>query len=269
MSERLPLVSIVTPSFNQVDYLEAAIRSVLAQDYPRLEYIVIDGGSADGSHEILRRYSDSLAHWSSEPDSGQTEAINKGFARAHGEILAWLNSDDVYRPGAVREAVEFLSRHPEVGMVYGDADYVDETGATVGRFPARPTSPAGLRRGYVHIPQQASFFRASLWKVAGPLDPSFYFAMDYDLWVRISALSPFRYHPRLWASFRLHPEAKTMAAADQCWPEMVRVHEREGGGRLSVLYGKYLIRRALEPLLPYRLKARLWFYQVGSRWRLR
>jgi hypothetical protein len=126
-----------------------------------------------------------------------------------------------------------------------------------------------LRRGYVHIPQQASFFRASLWKVAGPLDPSFYFAMDYDLWVRISALSPFCYHPRLWASFRLHPEAKTMAAADQCWPEMVRVHEREGGSRLSILYGKYLVRRALEPLLPYRLKARVWFYQAGSRWRAR
>ena len=269
MAKALPLVSIVTPSFNQAPYLEATIQSVLSQDYPRLEYIVIDGGSTDGSLEIIRRYARRLAHWSSEPDSGQTEAINKGFARAKGEILAWLNSDDLYHPEAVREAVEFLERHPEIGLVYGDADFVDDAGQVVGRFPARQTSLARLRRGYVHIPQQASFFRASLWRLVGPLDPTFYFAMDYDLWVRIAALSPLAYHRRPWAGFRLHRDAKTLSAADQCWPEMLRVHRREGGRRLSILYAKYLVRRLVEPLMPYRLRARLWLHQVGSRWRSR
>jgi glycosyltransferase involved in cell wall biosynthesis len=269
MARALPLVSIVTPSFNQAAYLEATIQSVLAQDYPRLEYIVIDGGSTDGSLEIIRRYAGRLAHWSSEPDSGQTDAINKGFARARGEILAWLNSDDLYHPAAVREAVEFLERHPEIGMVYGDVDYLDEGGVVVGRFPARQTSLPRLRRGYVHIPQQAAFFRASLWRLVGPLDPSFYFAMDYDLWVRIAALSPLAYHRRTWAGFRLHRDAKTLAAASQCWPEMLRVHRRDGGGRLSILYAKSLLRRLLEPLMPYRLRARLWLHQIGSRWRPR
>jgi len=269
MDEALPLVSIVTPSFNQAPYLEATIQSVLGQGYPRLEYIIVDGGSTDRSLEIIRRYAGRLAHWSSEPDSGQTEAINKGFARAKGEILAWLNSDDLYHPEAVREAVEFLERHPEIGLVYGDADFVSDAGEVVGRFPARQTSLARLRRGYVHIPQQASFFRASLWRLVGPLDPTFYFAMDYDLWVRIAALSPLAYHRRPWAGFRLHRDAKTLSAADQCWPEMLRVHRREGGGRLSILGAKYLVRRLVEPLMPYRLRARLWLHQVGSRWRAR
>jgi len=267
MSEPLPLVSVVTPSFNQAAYLEDTLRSVLDQDYPRLEYIVVDGGSTDGSLEIIRRYADRLAYWTSEPDAGQTEAINKGFARARGEILAWLNSDDVYRPGAVAEAVGFLQAHPDVGMGYGDAEYIDREGKVVGRFPARQTSLRRLRQGYVHIPQQAAFFRANLWRMVGPLDPTFYFAMDYDLWVRLAAVSRLRYHPRPWAGFRLHPDAKTLSAADRCWPEMLRVHRRDGGGRVSVLYAKYLLRRTLEPVMPLRLRARMWVYRQGEgRW---
>ena len=111
------LVSIVTPSFNQARFLEATIQSVLSQDYPQIEYMIVDGGSSDGSVEIIRRYQDRLAWWVSEPDRGQTDAINKGFARARGGILAWINSDDTYQPGAVSEAVTFLETHPEVGMV--------------------------------------------------------------------------------------------------------------------------------------------------------
>jgi glycosyltransferase involved in cell wall biosynthesis len=254
----LPLVSIVTPSFNQARFLEATIQSVLAQDYPNLEYIVVDGGSKDGSVEILRRYESRLAYWCSEPDTGQTEAVNKGFARARGQVQAWLNSDDVYRPGAVAQAVEFLVSHPEVGMVYGQADYIDASGATIGRFPAAPTDLRRLRRGYVHIPQQAAFFRASLWRLVAPLDPSFYFAMDYDLWVRIASLSPIRHVPRVWAGFRLHDDAKTLAAAARCWPEMWRVHRRDGGRVLSVLGAKYALRRLVEPLMPLRLRWRVW-----------
>jgi glycosyltransferase involved in cell wall biosynthesis len=154
-----PLVSIVTPSFNQADFLEATIESVLSQDYPRIEYIIVDGGSTDGCVDILSRYSDRIDYWISEPDAGQTDAINKGFDRAKGQIFAWLNSDDVYKPGAVSEAVAFLHENPDVGMVYGDADFIDDAGNWIGRFPSAKTDYRKLRRGYVHIPQQSTFFR--------------------------------------------------------------------------------------------------------------
>ena len=241
----MPVLSVVTPSFNQAAYLEQAMLSVLSQDYPAIEYIVVDGGSSDGSQEIIKRYAERLAWWTSEPDDGQTDAINKGFARATGDIMAYLNSDDLYRPGAVREAVDYLVTHPEIGMVYGDADYIDENGTVIGRFAAAQTDYKRLRRGYVHIPQQAAFFRADLWRRVGPLDPSFQFAMDYDLWVRISALAPIHYVRRPWAAFRLHDQAKTRAAIELCWPEMIRVHRRLGGSNFSIIYAKYLLRRLL------------------------
>ena len=244
-----PLVSIVTPSFNQAPYLEATIRSVLEQDYPNLEYIIVDGGSTDGSLEIIRRYAHRLAWWVSEKDRGQTDAINKGFARAKGEILAWLNSDDTYQPGAVSEAAAFLQSRPEVGLVYGEANFIDENGHVIGHFPAAQTNYRRLRRGYVHIPQQAAFFRAELWRKVAPLDPSFYFAMDYDLWVRIAALAPIHYVPRTWANFRLHTQGKTIAADERCWPEMLRVHYRDGGSWLGILPVKYLIRKVVAPLI--------------------
>ncbi len=260
-----PTVSIVTPSFNQVRFLEATIRSVLDQDYPNIEYIVIDGGSSDGSVEIIERYSDRLAYWESAPDRGQTDAINKGFERASGDYFAWLNSDDTYRLGAVRSAVEYLQSHPEIGMVYGDAYYIDGAGQVVGHYPAGETDYRRLRRGITTIPQQAMFFRANLWKMVGPLDPSFFYAMDYDLWVRLAAVSPIALHREKWANFRLHGDSKSLTAAYRCWPEMVRVHLRDGGSRFSILYAKYLLRRLLEPVMPLRMKLRLWRYALGKR----
>lgn len=246
------LVSIITPSFNQAPFLEATIRSVLEQDYPELEYLIVDGGSTDGSVEIIQRYAERLAWWVSEKDQGQTDAINKGFARANGEVLAWLNSDDTYQPGAIREAAEFLTAHPDVGLVYGDANFIDQDGQVIGRFPAAQTDHRRLRQGYVHIPQQSAFFRASLWRQVGPLDPSFYFAMDYDLWVRLSKVGRLVYHPRLWANFRLHSSGKTVAADDRCWPEMLRVHYRDGGSVFSLITAKYAVRKVVAPLINWR-----------------
>ncbi len=248
----LPLVSIVTPSFNQAAFLEKTIRSVLEQDYPRIEYILIDGGSTDGSPEIIQRYAGRLAYWVSERDRGQTDAINKGFARAQGSILAWLNSDDTYQPGAVREAVAFLLAHPEAGMVYGDGNFIAENDRVIGRFPSAQTDLPKLRRGYVHVCQQAAFFRADLWRAVGPLDPSFYFAMDYDLWVRLAQKAPLVYLPRTWANFRLHSDAKTISADDRCWPEMLRVHYRDGGSRFSQIVLKYYLRKLVAPFLNWR-----------------
>ncbi len=141
-------------------------------------------------------------------------------------------------------------------MVYGDANLIDEHGSVLGRFPARQTDYARLLQGSVHIPQQASFFRGDLWRQVGPLDASFYFAMDYDLWVRLAKISPLVYYPRLWANFRLHGQAKTLSSDDRCYPEMLKVYAREGGKP----WGRLALKARLRPLvyawLP--LKLRLW-----------
>jgi glycosyltransferase involved in cell wall biosynthesis len=257
-----PLVSIVTPSFNQGLYLDETIQSVLNQDYPNIEYIIIDGGSTDGSLEIIKRYEERIDYWVSEPDLGQTDAINKGFAHAKGEILAWLNSDDTYRPEAIQEAVDYLVAHPDAGMVYGHAFYVDEEGKVVAHFPTAETGYYKLRRGNATIPQQAAFFRSTLWKMVGPLDPSFYYAMDYDLWIRISSVSTIDYYPRLWANFRLQNSSKSMQEAHRCWPEIIRIHFRDGGSVFSILYAKYLLRRILEPIMPLRMKLWKWKFAI-------
>jgi len=273
-----PLVSIITPSFNQARYIDATIRSVVSQDYPRIEYMIVDGGSTDGSVDIIKSYakhleSDSLlsdyqkqasglqnhgiAWWVSERDKGQTDAINKGFARAKGEILAWINSDDTYEPGAVSAAVKVLQEHPEVGMVYGDCNFINESGRVIGKFGAAQTSYRLLRQGYAHIPQQTMFFRADLWKQVGPLDSSFYFAMDYDLWTRIAARTEIKYTPQTWANFRLHTSGKTIMADDRCWPEMIRVHYRDGGSFFSTIVAKYYIRKLIAPIWNWRRRMML------------
>lgn len=264
MNKTQPLVSIITPSFNQAHFLEATIQSVLDQDYEHIEYIIMDGGSTDGSLDIIRSYEGRLSTWVSEPDLGQTDAINKGFALASGEIFAWLNSDDTYLPGAVSEAVSYLQAHPHIGMVYGKAYYINEDGDRVALYPAGPTDYRGLRRGINTIPQQTMFFRSILWRMAGPLDSGFYYAMDYDLWTRISAVSPIAFHPEFMANFRLQSASKSMTEASRCWPEMMRVHFRDGGSRFSIFYIKYLIRRLVEPIMPWRIRLRRLTYSLRN-----
>lgn len=242
------LISIVTPSYNQGRYIEETIQSVLSQGYPQIEYLIFDGGSTDQTLDILHKYEHRLAGWVSEKDQGQTDAINKGFAKANGEVLAWLNSDDTYEPGAISAVIDYLQQNPEVGMVYGDCNYINETGKVIGKFNAAQTSYRLLRRGYTHIPQQTMFFRAELWKEVGPLDPSFYFAMDYDLWTRLAACTAIRYVPQTWANFRLHTSGKTVLADERCWPEMLRVHYRDGGSFFSILVAKYYLRKVVAPV---------------------
>jgi len=255
--QTFPRVSIVTPSYNQAQFLDETIQSVLSQDYPNIEYIIVDGGSQDGSVEIIQRYSDRLAWWVSEPDRGQTDALNKGFSRVTGDILAWINSDDTYLPGAISDAVAFLQKNPDVGMVYGDAHLVDENGQFMGVFPARQTDYHRLMRGFVHIPQQSAFFRANLWKQVGPLDQTIYFAMDYDLWVRLAKVSKLVYYPRLWANFRLQGQAKSVISDHRCYPDMLRIHRREGGNWLSWLRLKAFSRRIFYTWMPLQLRIKL------------
>lgn len=246
------LVSIITPSFNQAAFLEATIQSVLAQTYPNIEYILIDGASDDGSLAIIKRYQKHFTYWQSNKDAGQTDAINQGLTRAKGKYQAWINADDILLPNAVEEAVKYLDQHSETGLVYGQADFINASGKIIGQFPAAQTDYKKLMRGYVHVPQQAAFWRSDLWKKVGPLDQSFFFAMDYDLWVRLAKVSQVNYLARKWAQFRLHGESKTMINDMRAWPEMLKVHHREGGRRWSAIWAKYYMRRLLAPFVALR-----------------
>lgn len=218
----LPLVTIVTPSYQQAHYLEQAISSVLDQDYPNLEYFVMDGGSADGSREIIERYANRLAGWVSERDAGQAEAINKGLSRATGEIVAWLNSDDYYLPGALRRAVKALQEHPSAGLVYGNVFSVDGRGRAFNLQTFRPYSLEDLMVFRI-ISQPAVFMRRSILAQAGLLDPSYHLLLDHQLWLRMACLAPLVYIPEALAAARYHPKAKNLARAADFGAEAFRL----------------------------------------------
>jgi glycosyltransferase involved in cell wall biosynthesis len=227
----LPLVTIVTPSFNQAEFLEAAIRSVLSQDYPRIEYLVLDGGSTDGSLEIIQKFEDQIDYWHSRPDLGQADAINQGFRRARGEVVAWLNSDDVYLPGAISDAVQALEEHPEVGMVYGDGIMVDPNLEILDRHHYRQLSIVDLLAFEVLL-QPATFMRKAALEEIGYLDQGYDLILDHVLWVRIAAKFPILHVPSFWALERTHPQAKTIAMADRFVKEAERLIDEAKGSRM-------------------------------------
>ena len=208
-----PLVSVVTPSLNQGAFIRATIESVLGQDYPNIEYWVMDGGSTDGTLEVLRAYeSDSRFHWVSAPDAGQSDAINRGWSRCRGDVLAWLNSDDTYRPAALRTQVAALRAHAECGVVYGDALYVDAAGAPVQMAYGRAYRVAELLRLTIPV-QPTVFLRRDVVERIGPVDTRFHSSMDSEYWVRAARVTTFWYEPRLIATYRWHARSKTVAAA--------------------------------------------------------
>jgi GT2 family glycosyltransferase len=215
-------VSVVTPSFNQSAFLEQTIRSVLEQDYPALEYFVVDGGSTDSSVDILKKYSDRLAWWTSEKDRGQADAINKGFARAHGEIIAWLNSDDTYLPGAVNAAVKVFEDHPNAVMVYGNMLAVDENGRTINVLKYRPLSLEDLLCFEI-IGQPAVFMRRAAFEKAGGLDTAFHFMLDHQLWIKLAQQGGIVHADQTWAAARFHPQAKNRAQAPGFGREAFRI----------------------------------------------
>ncbi|MBX3005360.1 MAG: glycosyltransferase [Anaerolineales bacterium] len=217
-----PLVSIITPSYNQAAFLEDTLRSVFAQGYPNLEYIVVDGGSTDGSVEIIKKYADKLAWWVSEPDAGQADAINKGLARANGEIVAWLNSDDLYRPGAIQQAVSTLHQQPDAGLVYADLDSVDRTGRVFNTIHYRQFSLLDLL-SFEIIGQPTVFMRRAVLQQAGVLDAEYRYLLDHQLWLRMFQLAPAVYVPRVWAAARHHASAKNVGEAAGFGREAMRI----------------------------------------------
>lgn len=204
-----PRISIVTPSFNQAQFLDETICSVLSQNYPNLEYIIIDGGSTDNSVEIIRRYEKRLAYWTSETDRGQADAINKGWQRATGDILAYINSDDTYCPNALRLAAETFARHPDVGQVYGRCHVINERSVVLRERPVREASFAEVLRWSPSIPQPSMFVRRSAVETVGFLRTDLHYTMDYELSLRIGLKYKMQYIPHLLANMRDHPAAKT------------------------------------------------------------
>jgi hypothetical protein len=224
-ADAMPSISMVVPSYHQAAYVERTLRSVLDQDYPRLELRVQDGGSTDGTVAILERYQDRLAAWDSRPDAGQAEAINLGFAATGGEVMAWLNSDDLLLPGALACVGDFFARHPTVDVVYGDRMLINEEGLEVGRW-VLPAHDDAVLSWADYVPQETLFWRRTLWeRVGGCVDTSFAFALDWELLIRFRAAGArMRHLPRLLGAFRVHPEQKTVAAIDTVgFAEMDRI----------------------------------------------
>jgi glycosyltransferase involved in cell wall biosynthesis len=217
-------VSIITPSYNQAAFLENTIRSVLGQNCPALEYIIVDGGSTDGSLEIIQRYADRLAWWVSESDKGQADAINKGFSRATGDVIAWLNSDDMYAPGAISEAIKYLDENPEVGLVYGNAVSFDQDGHPLNDLTFSNWGLEGLVAFNI-ICQPAVFFRRKVLEQAGNLDENYHFLLDHQLWLRIARLTKIKHIPKLLAFARHHADAKNVSQAPKFGEEAFCVLE--------------------------------------------
>lgn len=258
--QQAPTISIVTPSFNQGRFLERTIKSVLSQDYPNLEYIIQDGGSTDETVDIIKKYDGALKHWESKKDNGQAHAINLGFRHASGEIMAYLNSDDLLLPGTLNYIARFFKAHQEVSVIYGHRVVIDEHDREIGRW-VLPPHRAEVIRWNDYVPQETLFWRRSIWEeVGGYVDESFRFAMDWDLILRFqNAGATIVRLPRFLGAFRVYEEQKTSAQIEGIGArEINRIREREWGSpivsaRLHRAIRYYYLRHIFLHIL-YRLK---------------
>jgi glycosyltransferase involved in cell wall biosynthesis len=242
-----PKISIVTPSFKQAQFIERTIKSVLDQTYSNLEYYIQDGDSGDGTKEILEKYASALTGWESRPDSGQSNAINLAFAKTTGDIMAWLNSDDILLPGALAYIAEYFNQHPEIDVVYGHRILIDENDQQIGRW-IMPAHNNEILSWADYIPQETLFWRRHIWdRAGGKIDESFRFAMDWDLLVRFrNAGARFACLPRFLGGFRIHSSQKTSAEiSDIGFREMGRIRESVFGRIPSQL----AIQKAVAPYL--------------------
>jgi glycosyltransferase involved in cell wall biosynthesis len=243
----LPQITIVTCSFNQGRFLEKTILSVLGQNYPELEYIIIDGGSTDNSVNIIKKYADKIAYWVSEKDRGQTHALIKGFSRATGEIQSWLCSDDILEPGALREVAEFLAKHPNVRWLYGDACWIDAEDRFIKWKREISFIPFIWLYDHNYIPQPATFWKQDLYKEVGGLDESFKLAMDGDLFWRFSRIARPVHVRKLWARMRSYPQQRNKSLRAESDAEDMRIRAKYLGRtpKALELAGKFVIAKSL------------------------
>lgn len=222
-----PLVSVVTPTYNQAAFLPETIESVLSQDYPHIEYMVFDDGSTDSTAEILSSYTGRLI-WESQPNQGQTPTINKGWQRSRGQIVTWLNSDDTFMPGAVSKAVKYLEEHSDVDIVFGDTLFTTSDGTPIER--SKPLTEFSYRKFVAEchnpIPQPSAFIRRSVVDDIGLLDPSYYYFMDWDFWLRAGLNHKIAYFPELLSTYRLHEASKTVAQSVKAAPELAYMYQK-------------------------------------------
>ena len=232
----LPLVTVITPAYNQGIFLRDTIESVLSQDYPNIELFVLNDGSTDDTEKILLEYTGRI-RWETQKNMGQTPTINKGWSLTTGETITWLNSDDTYLPGAVKAGVQYLLSHPETGIVFADSVFTEADGTHLER--TRPLPPFNYLNFVIKcenpISQPSSFIRREVVKKAGELDPSFYYFMDWDFWLRAGLYFKIDYIPELWSTYRLHAESKTVAQSVKAAPE------------LAYMYTKFFSRQDLPP----------------------
>ena len=257
-SEALPRITVVTPSYNQAMFVEETIRSVLLQAYPNLEYIIVDGGSSDDSIAVIHKYERFIGQWVSEKDSGQCDAINKGFRRASGEILCWLNSDDTFEPGALHAVARYFLKNPEWQALTGACYFIGATGGYLDvqtRQPVPGTRPpesicrtprATGCETFTHwyrdwFPQSSTFWRRQLWQQAGPLDETLHYSMDYELWRRMGAHAQIHVVPDVLSNYRFQDDAKCML--NQWGPsrEVFNVNAQEMADREFRAYAEDLI----------------------------
>lgn len=246
MNEHSPLVSIVTPSYNQGKFLEKTILSVLSQTYPNIEYIVIDGGSKDNSVDIIRKYEDKIAYWVSEKDKGQSHAINKGWQRAKGIYCSYLNSDDLLHPDAVMKIVETFSKNSDAAVVYGDSTFIDEKGNVI---ELEKGTPCNFKKLLIHgqgpyIVQPSSFYSTACVRKAGYIDENLHLSMDYDLLLKLAKNSQMIYIPEQISLFRLHSNAKSSTLAKRHWHESLKIKAR---------YSKFYVLPSLFYYLRFRI----------------
>lgn len=213
----LPLVSIITPSYNQGEFIEETIDSVLNQTYPNIEYIIVDGGSTDNTLEILKKYENRI-QWISEKDKGQANAINKGILRTKGELIGWINSDDVYERDGIEKLVACWKKHPEADLIYGEGIYIDREGRKVGRYLTEVFTKEKLGKQCI-ICQPSTLFSRVVIERVGMLNEQYQMGMDYELWLRISNRGNIVYMPEYIARSRMYQDNKTMSRRDEAYRE--------------------------------------------------
>jgi glycosyltransferase involved in cell wall biosynthesis len=246
-----PTISVVTPSYQQGEFLERTMLSVLGQEYPALEYYVQDGGSSDGSIEIMGRYESYLAGWATAPDQGQADAINRAFTNSTGEIMGWLNSDDLLLPGALAYVAQYFVDHPQVDVVYGNRLLIDADDGQIGAW-ILPRHDDDVLTVADYVPQETLFWRRRIWDAAGgELDQGFSYALDWDLLLRFQAAGARMVRlPRFLGAFRVHDEQKTSVTLLVGLEEMGRLRERVHGRPVP-------IDEVLRRLRPYFFRHRL------------